>query len=176
MGEYAPNDQRTIHENAGPQDTMSNWHQKEQSQREREKAEDESGEISQHSDDVEADRMGGIPGDQQQALDAQVGGPRPEYDQYEVNQPGNINSPGQEEAQESGSEPLTDQPLSEEYSDSAQSAYGNSRNADGQMEQDAIPNSPQEKRIDEKRAIPGEISDDIDERLAADANRPLGQS
>ncbi|MBX7539444.1 hypothetical protein [Qipengyuania sphaerica] len=59
---------------------------------------------------------GAQPGNQQQALAAQVGGPRPEYDQYEVNQPGNINKLGQAQAQQ---------------------GYGNARNEEGQMEQDA---------------------------------------
>lgn len=35
MGEYAPEDQRTIHENAGPEQSMSNWHDIEKSERQR---------------------------------------------------------------------------------------------------------------------------------------------
>ncbi|MBT8426887.1 MAG: hypothetical protein KJO02_02535 [Erythrobacter sp.] len=35
MGEYAPEDQRTIHENAGPDQSMSNWHDIEKSERQR---------------------------------------------------------------------------------------------------------------------------------------------
>ena len=27
MGEYAPEDQRTIHKNAGPEQSMSDWHE-----------------------------------------------------------------------------------------------------------------------------------------------------
>ena len=138
MGEYAPEDQRTIHKNAGPQDSISNWHEIEKTERERQHEQYEDGMI------------GGQPGDQQQALDAQVGGPRPEYDQYEVNQAGNINK---------------------------QANAQSSPDSDAQLDQAGdTPASPQEERIDAERAIPGEISDESDERLAADANRPLGKS
>ena len=34
MGEYAPDDQRMVHKHAGPQDTMSDWHSREQEQAE----------------------------------------------------------------------------------------------------------------------------------------------
>ena len=121
--------------------SISNWHGIEKTERERQHEQYENGTI------------GGQPGDQQQALDAQVGGPRPEYDQYELNQSGNINA--QSEAQ----------------------SFDSSPDADAQFEQQGdMPSSPQEERIDAERAIPGEISEDLDERLAADANRPLGKS
>lgn len=48
---------------------------------------------------------GAQPGDQQQALDAQTGGPRPEYDQYEVNQAGNINKQAEAQPGEVSSRP-----------------------------------------------------------------------
>ena len=86
-------------------------------------------------------------GDQQQALNAQVGGPRPEYDQYEVNQAGNLNKQAQ-----------------------AQSGYGNARNEDGQMEQNVARDDVAGAG---DRAQPGETSDRPDERAAADANRSL---
>ncbi|MBY6218909.1 hypothetical protein [Qipengyuania aquimaris] len=35
MGEYAPEDQRTIHKNAGPEHSMSDWHEIEKSERQR---------------------------------------------------------------------------------------------------------------------------------------------
>ncbi len=35
MGEYAPEDQRTIHQNAAPGQSMSNWHDIEKSERQR---------------------------------------------------------------------------------------------------------------------------------------------
>ncbi|MGE5953026.1 MAG: hypothetical protein ACM308_05320 [Qipengyuania vulgaris] len=94
---------------------------------------------------------GAQPGDQQQALDAQVGGPRPEYDQYEVNQAGNINNQAE-----------------------AQQGYGNARDADGQMEQDIAgedSGTPSPGRDDV--ALPGQIPDRPDKRAAADAARPL---
>ncbi|QZD91030.1 hypothetical protein K3148_06505 [Qipengyuania aurantiaca] len=94
------------------------------------------------------------PENQQQALDAQVGGPRPEYDQYEVNQPGNINKQAE-----------------------AQQGYGNARNENGQMEQDIATGSLGNASLaQDDSAQPGEISDRPDERAAADANRPLGES
>ncbi|MBX7458538.1 hypothetical protein K3152_09800 [Qipengyuania sp. 1NDH17] len=97
---------------------------------------------------------GAQPGNQQQALDAQVGGPRPEYDQYEVNQPGNINKQAQ-----------------------AQAGYGNARDEDGQMEQDVATHSLGSQPLHQDNAAqPGEISDRPDERAAADAARPLSGS
>lgn len=35
MGEYAPEDQRTVHKNSGPDSSMSDWHDREKSERER---------------------------------------------------------------------------------------------------------------------------------------------
>ena len=123
MSDYAPDDQRKVHN-----DKDANWRQQEEQQQ----------------------NDGAQPGNQQQALDAQVGGPRPEYDQYEVNQAGSINKQAE-----------------------AQSGYGNARDEDGQMEQDVAsegevpsPDAPQ----------PGEVSDRPDTRAAADANRPLSGS
>ena len=48
---------------------------------------------------------GARPGDQQQALDAEVGSPRPEYDQYEMNQAGNINKQADKEKDPRASRP-----------------------------------------------------------------------
>ena len=127
MGEYAPDDQRNVHKNDD-----GSWQEQER---------------QQHNE-------GAQPGDQQQALDAQVGGPRPEYDQYEVNQAGNINKQSE-----------------------AQRGYGNARDEDGQMEQDVATGSYGNASLaQDDSAQPGEISNRPDERAAADANRPLGES
>lgn len=135
MGQYEPNDSRDVtltdgHEPGGIKRTGP----REAKTREQEKQQNE----------------GAQPSNQQQALDAQVGGPRPEYDQYEVNQAGNINKQAE-----------------------AQSGYGNARDEDGQMEQDAAL-----EEADAKSAAvqPGEISDAPDKRAAADAARPLSGS
>ncbi len=127
MSEYAPDDQRSVHNSKD-----ANWREQEEQQQ----------------------NEGAQPGNQQQALDAQVGGPRPEYDQYEVNQPGNINKQAE-----------------------AQSGYGNARNEDGQMEQDVATESFGSQPLQQgDSAQPGEISDRPDERAAADAARPLSGS
>ena len=124
MSDYAPDDQRSVHNSRD-----ASWREQEEQQQQGE---------------------GAQPGNQQQALDAQVGGPRPEYDQYELNQPGNINKQAE-----------------------AQSGYGNARDEDGQMEQDvALENAEDESAS----AQPGEISDEPDKRAAADAARPLSGS
>ena len=124
MSDYAPDDQRSVHNSRD-----ASWREQEEQQQQGE---------------------GAQPGNQQRALDAQVGGPRPEYDQYELNQPGNINKQAE-----------------------AQSGYGNARDEDGQMEQDvALENAEDESAS----AQPGEISDEPDKRAAADAARPLSGS
>ena len=132
MGQYEPNDSRDV--------TLTDGHEpggiKRTGPREAETREQE-----------EQQSEGAQPGNQQQALDAQVGGPRPEYDQYEVNQAGNINKQAE-----------------------AQSGYGNARDEDGQMEQDAALEDADAKSA---AAQPGEISDAPDKRAAADAARPL---
>lgn len=135
MGQYEPNDSRDVtltdgHEPGGIKRTGP----REGETREQEKQQNE----------------GAQPGNQQQALDAQTGGPRPEYDQYEVNQAGNINKQAE-----------------------AQSGYGNARDENGQMEQDA---ALEETDAKSAAAQPGEISDAPDERAAADAARPLSGS
>ena len=129
MGEYAPDDQRMVHRSDD-----GSWQQQEQ------------------------DQKGAREGDQQQALHAQTGSARPEYDQYEVNQPGNLNNEAE-----------------------AQRGYGNARDADGQMEQDVATAGMGEQPLAQGDSVvsdaqPGEISDRPDERAAADANRPLGSS
>ena len=136
MGQYEPNDSRDV--------TLTDGHEpgsiKRTGPREAE---------TRQQDEQQQDE-GAQPGNQQQALDAQTGGPRPEYDQYEVNQAGNINKQAE-----------------------AQSGYGNARDEDGQMEQDVA----LEDADDESAAAqPGEISDRPDERAAADASRPLSGS
>lgn len=130
MGEYAPDDQRTVH-----QGKDGSWQEQERQQQ----------------------SQGGQPGDQQQALKADTDSARPEYDQYEVNQPGNLNKQAE-----------------------AQSGYGNSRNEEGQMEQDVATSRHGEQPLAQSEGIvsdaqPGEISSRPDERAAADANRPLGE-
>jgi hypothetical protein len=133
MGEYAPDDQRNVHKSDG-----GSWQQQQEQQQNQ--------------------SQGGQPGDQQQAAKADTGSPRPEYDQYEVNQPGNLNKQSE-----------------------AQSGYGNARNEDGQMEQDIATSRHGDQPLAQGESInsnaqPGEISDRPDERAAADANRPLGGS
>ena len=135
MGQYEPNDSRDV--------TLADGHEpggiKRTGPREAETRQQE-----QH------DGEGAEPGNQKQALDVQVGGPRPEYDQYEVNQAGNINAQAE-----------------------AQGGYGNARDEDGQMEQDVALG---EENSGDRAAQPGEISDRPDTRAAADANRPLSGS
>ena len=102
--------------------------------------------------------QGAQPGDQQQALHAQTGGPRPEYDQYEVNQAGNINKQAD-----------------------AQQGYGNARDNSGQMEQDVATGNLGKQQLHQGDDFdgnmqPGEISQRPDTRAAADADRPLGES
>lgn len=160
MGEYAPEDVRKVHENAGPDKSVSDWHDKEKSEREREHEKDE-----QHKNE------GARPGDQQQALDAETGTPRPKYDQYEVNQAGNTDKKAATHRQQE------QQQQSQSGSGDAQRGYGNARDEDGEMEQDvADKKKGDEADIAESEAKPGEISDRPDERAAADANRPLGGS
>ena len=108
MGEYAPDDQRKVHNSDD-----GSW-----------QAQEKQGQPQQGE--------GARPGDQQQALQAQVGGPRPEYDQYEVNQPGNINLQSE-----------------------AQSGYGNSRDESGRMEQDAAIGSYGDNDRDREQADAG---------------------
>ena len=47
---------------------------------------------------------GAQPGDQQQAQFAETGTARPEYDQYEINQPGNLNKKGEERRKQGGAD------------------------------------------------------------------------
>ncbi len=149
MGEYAPEDQRTVHKNAGPQDTMSDWHERESTERER-----------QHE---QQERKGGQPGDQQQATKADSDTPRPEYDQYEVNQATSTNKQSQSQSQDNSS---------------AQMGYGNARDEDEHMEQDVsskgLGNSLDAPSV--KGAKPGEISSNPAARAEADAERPLGKN
>ncbi|OBX19352.1 hypothetical protein A9995_06145 [Erythrobacter sp. QSSC1-22B] len=63
----------------------------------------------------------------------------------------------------------------------AQAGYGNSRDADGKMEQDAAPGAKPDKRSEERPnerkngdAVVGETSTDPARQAQADAKRPLG--
>ena len=137
MGQYEPNDSRDV--------TLTDGHEpggiKRTGPREGETRKQEE----------QRQNEGAQPGNQQQALDAQTGGPRPEYDQYEVNQAGNINKQSE-----------------------AQGGYGNGRDEDGQMEQDVALEEADDDDI--AGAQPGEISNAPDKRAAADAARPLSGS
>lgn len=106
-------------------------------------------------------------GDQQQATKAKAGSPRPEYDQYEVNQADSINSQAQS---------------------SAQAAYGNSGDEEGGHEQEQAQELPDPAADDnfegqasdnppggEGKPLPGEISVSPARRAKADAERPLGK-
>ena len=136
MGQYEPEDSRDV--------TLNDGHEpggiKRTGPREGE---------SRQQEQQQQQGEGAQPGDQQQALDAQVGGPRPEYDQYEVNQAGNINAQAEQ----------------------AQPGYGNARDEEGHMEDDAAKGAKDGKDT----AKPGETSSRPDERAQADANRPLGK-
>ena len=134
MGQYEPNDSRNV--------TLNDGHEPGGIKRTGPR------EAETRQQDEQQQNEGAQPGNQQQALDAQVGGPRPEYDQYEVNQAGNINKQAE-----------------------AQSGYGNARDEDGQMEQDVALGDE-----DEQLAQPGEVSVRPDQRAAADAARPLSGS
>ncbi len=101
MGQYEPDDSRDVtlrpgHEPGGIERTGP----REGESRERNDAHHEAGE-------------GARPGDQQQATHSEAGAPRPEYDQYEVNQPGNLDKQAE-----------------------AQTGYGNARDADDRMARD----------------------------------------
>ena len=136
MGQYEPEDSRDV--------TLNDGHEPGGIKRTGPR-EDESRQQEQQQQQGE----GAQPGDQQQALDAQVGGPRPEYDQYEVNQAGNINAQAEQ----------------------AQPGYGNARDEEGHMEKEAAKGAKDGKDT----AKPGETSPRPDERAEADANRPLGK-
>ena len=41
MGEYAPDDQRMVHKNAGPDHSMSDWHRREQEEQQQEQQQDD---------------------------------------------------------------------------------------------------------------------------------------
>ena len=43
MGEYAPDDQRMVHRNAGPDQSMSDWHAREEAQQEQGEGEAQAG-------------------------------------------------------------------------------------------------------------------------------------
>ena len=137
MGQYEPDDSRDV--------TLNDGHEpggiKRTGPREHETRQQEQGE-------------GARPGDQQQAIDAKSGSARPEYDQYEVNQAGNLNKQSE-----------------------AQSGYGNARNESGKMEQDVATEAVEQRQQQaDPSAQPGETSPRPDERAKADAERPLGGS
>lgn len=122
--------------------------------------------------------------DDPQAIQARVGTPRPEYDHYEVNQPGSINK----QAKDSG-EKMAEQQQKAQQSGERQAAYGNSKDEEGRREQDMGTSNPQtgserdkegsgqnNDKTDatlDKAAIPGEVSQRPDQRLRADAQRPI---
>ncbi len=96
MGQYEPNDSRDVTLRQGDEPGgIERTGPREGETRQREQGE------------------GARPGDQQQATHSEAGAPRPEYDQYEVNQPGSIDKQSE-----------------------AQMGYGNARDADDRMEQD----------------------------------------
>ncbi|MCA0978637.1 hypothetical protein LCM19_09695 [Qipengyuania flava] len=148
MGQYEPDDSRDV--------TLNDGHEpggiKRTGPRESEtRQQDQDDGTDQQQEQQQG--QGAQPGDQQQALDAQVGGARPEYDQYEVNQPGNINAQAEQ----------------------AQPGYGNARDEEGHMEKEAAKGAEAGKEADKGKVKPGETSSRPDERAEADANRPLGK-
>ena len=107
-------------------------------------------------------------GNPQSALDDPAGDPRPEYDQYKVNQPDTVNKPGI--AGDKG----------------AHGGYGNAQDESGAREQQqADPQARQRRDQAEQQAdaapeveaagdgIVGETSPDPAARAKADAERPL---
>lgn len=118
-------------------------------------------------------------GNPESALDDPPGDPRPEYDQYAVNQPDNMSKPGifQTEAQESGDSPAQDRDQPSAPDPEARAAYGNSQDEAGHREeQQADPDQAKRARQAAGEEPVGETSGDPAARAKADASRPLGES
>ena len=179
MGEYEPNDSRKV-----TQGTSNNpveperTGRREEETRERARAEQqEAGKRPAHDPAATNDP---------QAIDNPPGDPRPEYDQYEVNQAGSVNrrSPhaerraGQEQGdagqsqetngmkqQQQRAKQKDDRSITE--TGDAQAGYGNAKDGKGRSEQDAA-------KGDAAGKDPvGETSPAPDERARADGNPPL---
>lgn len=88
-----------------------------------------------------------LAGNQKQAIDNEVGSARPEYDQYELNQPANLARYGvrrpdseDDESGERQDQPQADPRQGEQAAaqSEAQAGYGNSRTEEGAVERDEI--------------------------------------
>ena len=107
--------------------------------------------------------------DEQQANQSETASPRPEYDQYEVNQPSSVNKQSMQGGQMSQSMGGQSQSSGSKTADgAAQSAYGNSRDEDGRSDQ-----MMQTGETGDGRATPGEVSEQPDVKLNADAHPPM---
>lgn len=156
MGQYEPDDSRNVtlkdgHEPGGLKRTGP---REDEVRRQAEQSQSQSGRSQQQQ------QQGGDP---QSALDDPPGDPRPEYDQYETNQPDNLNKRGYGQAPE------------------AQAAYGNSRDEQGRMEQQPDEQSGERREQAEMQeggtmdgdGFVGETARDPARRARADAYRPL---
>ena len=82
---------------------------------------------------------------------------------------------GEQSAAHKNARPASDDPLQSEGQSEgrAQAGYGNSRDADGTMEQDARPNPKRDQAAGDE-AVVGETAADPARQAEADAKRPLG--
>lgn len=190
MGQYEPDDSRDVtltdgHEPGGIKRTGP---REDEARREAEKKKKDGGKPlpqqqqqgqqsqNQSSDSGQKQSQGGNP---ENALDDPPGDPRPEYDQYAVNQPDNMSTPGifQAEAQESDDSPAQDRDQSSAPEPEARAAYGNSQDEAGHREeQQADPDQAKRARQAAGEEPVGETSGDPAARAKADASRPLGES
>lgn len=128
MGQYEPNDSRDVTLNSSnnpiePERTGP---------RENETRQDEQGQKERRSSDPTQTN-------EPQAIKNASGVARPFYDQYEVNQPGNMNAQADADAEpvtQAGSHSGDEKTVPEDGA--AQPGYGNARNAEGRMEQDQM--------------------------------------
>jgi hypothetical protein len=176
MGQYEPNDSRNVTlkpgrepggiERTGPREDEARreaGQSKSQSQSQSGQSQSQSSRQQQQEQERQDDG-----GNSRSALDDPAGDPRPEYDQYAVNQPDTVNRPGVSERRE------------------ARAAYGNSRDEDGRMEdpraeQPSDPDRAERQQQAERQGggtvdgdgFVGETSPDPSRRARADAERQL---
>ena len=182
MGEYEPEDSRNVTlgssnnpiepERTGRREPQARGDAKSDEDRDRARAEQQR-EAGKHDPTATNDPQG---------IDNRAGDPRPEYDQYEVNQPGSVNKKSDHAERRAGSgqsQELNGMKQSQQRAKQsggsitetgdAQAGYGNSKDADGRSEQDAA------KKKAEGTDPVGETSPAPNERAQADAARPLGK-
>ena len=163
MGEYEPDDSRDVTRSAGsggiePERTGP---REEQARAQAEHAKRQSGGADPASTN------------EQQAVEAETASPRPEYDQYEVNQASSTNKQSMENGRMSQSMGGQSQSMGSsqegENGGKAQTGYGNSRDEQGRSDE----GMRDDKTAQHEQAIPGEVSDRPDEKLYADAHPPM---